>query len=98
MRIEKCKLQNRGASAWQFAFFIFHFSFFNCQNKRTVPQRPIVVGALLFSPLVWMSAAHAYVEIPYTLGRLVTESTHVMLVQVDKVDKTKNLIIYRKIK
>ena len=42
--------------------------------------------------------AHAYVEIPYTLGRLVTESTHVMLVQVDKVDKTKNLIIYRKVK
>ena len=42
--------------------------------------------------------AQAYVEIPYTLGRLVTESTHVMLVQVDKVDKTKNLIIYRKVK
>ena len=48
--------------------------------------------------LALSATAQAYVEIPYTLGRLVTESTHVMLVQVDKVDKTKNLIIYRKIK
>src|SRR5437868_11601906 len=55
----------------------------------------------LFAILVLASlatTAQAYVEIPYTLGRLVTESTHVMLVQVEKVDKTKNLIIYRKIK
>src|SRR6476619_5496065 len=54
--------------------------------------------ALLVAIVAWTSTAHAYVEIPYTLGRLATESTHVMLVQVDKVDKTKNLLLYRKIK
>jgi hypothetical protein len=57
----------------------------------------LVLGSLM-AALLWISSAYAYVEIPYTLGRLITESTHVMLVQVDKVDKTKNLIIYRKIK
>jgi hypothetical protein len=42
--------------------------------------------------------ARAYVEAPYTLGRLVNESTHVVLMQVEKVEKGKNLIIYRKVK
>lgn len=41
---------------------------------------------------------NAYVEMPYSLGRLVQESTHVMTMQVEKVDKTKNLIIFRKVK
>jgi hypothetical protein len=48
--------------------------------------------------LLCCARASAYVEIPYTLGRLVNESTHVMLVRVEKVDKTKNLIIYSKVK
>jgi hypothetical protein len=58
----------------------------------------ILLVALL--AIAWLSPrpARAYVEIPYTLGRLVNESTHVMLVRVEKVDKTKNLILYRKIK
>ena len=44
------------------------------------------------------SHSQAYVELPYTLGRLVQESTHVMTLQVDKVDRVKNLIIFRKVK
>jgi hypothetical protein len=57
---------------------------------------PVMVGAaiLLSSP----QPARAYVEAPYTLGRLVTESTNVLLMRVEKVDREKNLIIYRKVK
>ena len=56
---------------------------------------PVLVGAALFlSP----QPARAYVEAPYTLGRLVTESTNVLLMRVEKVDREKNLIIYRKVK
>ncbi len=62
-----------------------------------------------FQRLTWLMAlsvvcfgmtqfAHAYVEVPYSLGRLVQESTHVMTLQVEKVDKVKNLIIFRKVK
>lgn len=39
----------------------------------------------------------AYVEIPYSLGRVVSESTHIVLVEVTKVNKEKNLVIYKKL-
>src|SRR5213593_4148494 len=49
--------------------------------------------ALFFaSPVSW-----AYVEAPHTLGRCCHESTNIVLVEVTRVDKTKNLIIYKKL-
>ena len=57
-----------------------------------------IFGAVLLAGLISPSTTPAYVEIPYTLGRLLNESTNAMLVRVEKVDKTKNLIIYRKVK
>lgn len=51
----------------------------------------IVLGAL--SPL-----AHSYVEAPYSLGQTVNESTNVLLVEVTRVNKEKNLIIYKKLR
>ncbi len=39
----------------------------------------------------------AYVEIPYTLGRVCHESTTIVLVEVVKVNKEKGLIIYKKV-
>ena len=56
-----------------------------------------IFGALL-AGLIAPTPAKAYVEIPYTLGRLLNESTNAMILRVEKVDKTKNLIIYRKVK
>ena len=49
---------------------------------------------LLLCPL---RPAGGYVEVAYSLGRLVNESTNVLLMQVEKLDKQKNLIIYRKV-
>jgi hypothetical protein len=54
----------------------------------------LVAAAMLFTP----RQATAYVEAPYTLGRLVQESSNVLLMRVEKVDREKNLIIYRKVK
>lgn len=45
----------------------------------------------------WAGQAHGYVEVPHTLGRVVSESTHIVLVEVTRVDKEKNLIIYKKV-
>jgi hypothetical protein len=41
--------------------------------------------------------AHAYVEAPYTLGRTCSESTNIVLVEVVRVNKDKNLILYKKV-
>jgi hypothetical protein len=40
----------------------------------------------------------AYVEAPHSLGTVVSLSTNVVLVRVEKVDKNANVIIYRKIR
>jgi hypothetical protein len=42
--------------------------------------------------------APAYVEAPHSLGQVIALSSNVMLVRVEQVDKTKNLIVYRKIR
>jgi HEAT repeat protein len=41
--------------------------------------------------------ASAYVEIPYTLGRVVQESTNIVLMEVTKTNKERRLIYYKKI-
>jgi len=43
-------------------------------------------------------SALAYVEAPHSLGQVINLSTHIMVVRVEQVDKTKNLIIYRKVR
>lgn len=53
----------------------------------------LAAGALL-----GVRAAPGYVEAPYSLGRLLSESTNVVLVRVEKLDKEKNLIVYRKVR
>ena len=43
------------------------------------------------------SGALAYIEAPYSLGQVCNESTNVVLVEVTKVNKEKNLIVYKKL-
>jgi hypothetical protein len=42
--------------------------------------------------------ARAYVEVPMPLGKIVGDSTNIVLMKVEKVDREKNLVIYRKVK
>ena len=50
---------------------------------------------LLFG--AWASPASAYVEIPYTLGRVLNESSNIVLMKVEKVNKERRLIFYKKV-
>lgn len=43
-------------------------------------------------------SALAYVEAPHSLGQVISLSTNVMVVRVEQIDKTKNLIVYRKVR
>jgi hypothetical protein len=46
----------------------------------------------------WSTTSQAYVEAPYSLGSVIAQSSNVVLMRVEKVDKEKNLIIYRKVR
>ncbi len=48
--------------------------------------------------LTWAATSPAYVEAPYSLGRVCNESSHVVLMEVTRVNKEKGLIIYKKVK
>ena len=63
-------------------------------NKRLCGCLAVVAGAFLAT--CWVPTAEAYVEAPYTLGRIVNESSNVVLMRVEKVDKTNNVIFYKK--
>ena len=63
-------------------------------RKHVVLWMCVVLSALL----VPVPAARAYVEVAYSLGRLLNESSNVLLMRVERVDRQKNLIIYRKVR
>jgi len=58
-------------------------------------MRPMMATA---AAMFFLSApARAYVEIPYTMGRVLNESTNVVVLKVDKVNKEKRLVYYTKV-
>lgn len=56
----------------------------------------VILGAL--APAVLTPPGHAYVEAPMSLGSVIAQSSHVVLMRVESVDREKNLIIYRKVR
>jgi len=69
-------------------------------NKRIAKWLAAVsIGAAaVLAPLDGPQRAQAYVEAPHTLGMIVAQSTNIVLMKVEKVDREKNLIIYRKVR
>src|SRR5437016_9291496 len=57
---------------------------------RLAPCAVVFVGA-------FAAPALAYIDAGPTLGRVIQDSTHIVVLQVDKVDKEKGLILYRKV-
>lgn len=55
------------------------------------------LGAAALAVTATPRPASAYVEVPITLGDVIRQSTNVCVMQVTKVDREKNLIIYTKI-
>src|SRR6267378_4234901 len=69
--------------------------------SNTPPSRAVRLGLLLSAVALLLPfgrPARAYVEVPYPVGRILAESTNVVLLRVEKVDKQKNLIVYRKVR
>src|ERR1700687_1670735 len=64
-------------------------------NRRLVAVLSLV-GAIV-ALTWWASLSWAYVEAPMSLGSVVAQSSNVVLMRVEMVDKEKNLIIYRKV-
>ncbi len=56
----------------------------------------LAAGALLSA--IPTPPVYAYVEAPYPLGKIITESTNIVVMRVDKIDKEKNLIIFKKVR
>jgi hypothetical protein len=55
------------------------------------------LGSVLIVLGTAVSSVHAYIEAPYSLGQVCNESTNIVLVEVAKVNKDKNLIIFKKV-
>ncbi len=56
----------------------------------------LLLGSVLF--ICQDRSAQAYVEAPHSLGQVIALSSHIMVLRVEQVDKTKNLIVYRKVR
>ena len=64
-------------------------------NRRLLACLAVLTGGA--GAAWWATPSYAYVEAPYTLGRVIHESSHIMVVRVEKVDKQNNVIIFRKV-
>ncbi len=71
--------------------------------RRRSPTKPgagvsSFVAFVIFALLALCPPALAYVEAPYTLGRICNESTNIVIMRLEKVDKEKNLLVFRKVR
>ena len=66
-------------------------------SSRVRHSRTVAAGAAVVLVFAFPAPARAYVEVPITLGDIVKQSTNIVQMQVVKVDRDKNLIIYQKL-
>jgi hypothetical protein len=59
-----------------------------------MPIRTLVAAVVFLAA----SEGRAYVEVPYTLGHTCGDSTNVVLLEVTRVNKDRNLILYKKVR
>jgi hypothetical protein len=64
-------------------------------HKRLAFGLVTLLGCVLLAS--WPERSHAYIEAPHSLGQVVALSTNIVLLRVEKVDKEKNLIIFKKV-
>ncbi len=65
-------------------------------TRRLFAPTLVVLAALLV--LIPQPAVQAYVEAPHSLGQVVTLSSNIVLMRITAVDRTKNAIIYTKVR
>lgn len=64
--------------------------------NKSFLYRALVLSTLALLAL-WTRPAPAYVEAAMSLGAVIAQSSNIVLMKVEKVDKEKNMIIYRKV-
>src|SRR5262249_16167009 len=62
-------------------------------NRRHLSLFVATIGLLLWA----VSPASAYVEERYTLARIVNESTNIVVVKIERINKERKLIFYKKV-
>jgi len=67
-------------------------------GARESSRRSPYAFTFLLLLYVLATPAYAYVEVPFTLGRVVNESTVICLMRVENVDREKNLIVFKKVR
>jgi hypothetical protein len=65
-------------------------------TRRLLCSLALLTGAA--AAVALLPPAHAYVEAPHSLGQVIALSTNIVVVRVEKVDKEKNLIVFRKVR
>ena len=58
----------------------------------------LFLSVVLVLNLLLLRRASAYVEAPMSLGAVVAQSSHIMVLRVDQVDKVNNRIIFSKVR
>jgi hypothetical protein len=58
----------------------------------------IVMLAAVWLLLAGVRPSHAYIETPHSLGKVIADSTTIVVMKVEKVDREKNLIYYKKVR
>jgi len=68
-------------------------------KDRSILRRAwvVAIGAAFATVIASPNRAAAYVEVPITLADVIKQSTHIVQMQVTKVDREKNLIIFTKL-
>src|SRR6266705_4773933 len=75
----------------------------NLRRRGTMPRTPrrstLLLGLLgvAAAGALLVPTVQAYVEAPMSLGAIVTQSTNVVLMRVESVNKQNNSIVYRKV-
>ena len=60
-------------------------------------KRNRVLQLLLLALFIVPTMVNAYIEAPFSLGRIIQESSNVIVLRVESVDREKNLIVYTKV-
>src|SRR5262245_16338766 len=65
---------------------------------RRCGMRYPTVAAILLAAWATSGVAWGHIEAQYTLGRVATESTNIVLIEITRINKDKNLVICKKVR
>jgi hypothetical protein len=70
---------------------------FRIDKLNSARLKPWLAASLILLTVFNTHWGHAYIEVPYSMGRIVKESIGIVVMRVEKVDREKNFVIYKKV-